>query len=184
MINLLPPEEKRKSLLEKKKKILIILGCLISFFFFCVILILLIIKFYFSNQLAIQKISIEEKKQTFEGSELKNLQEKIDSFNSILGKLASFYEQRTIFSDILAEISKTIYEGIYLNNFSASIVIPTEGKPYIDIMLSGFAKNRENLSNFRGNLEGVDKFSDVYFPPSNWVKPTDINFSVSFKIYK
>ena len=47
--------------------------------------------------------------------------------------------------------------------------------------LRGFSPDREYLSQFKKNLESNASFKDVNFPPSTWVKPRDIEFSISFK---
>jgi Tfp pilus assembly protein PilN len=184
MINLLPIEEKRRNLTEKKKRIIIILSCLILFFSFCLIFVLFLISSYFSNKVIAQKADVERSKALFERSELKNLQEKIDAFNSILKQLDAFYRSQTNFSDIIEEVARTLPQGIYFTNFSASLKTPDKGSPYIAVAFSGFSANREDLFNFKKNLEQTGKFSEIDFPASNWIKPTDSDFSVSFKIYK
>lgn len=49
------------------------------------------------------------------------------------------------------------------------------------IQLSGWAKSRQELFNFKKALEDEKNFKEVYFSPDSWVKPTDINFSLNFQ---
>ncbi|MFH1308489.1 MAG: PilN domain-containing protein [Patescibacteria group bacterium] len=181
MINLLPPIEKEKIESVRKEKIIIIFCIFILFFLFYLIFILFSIKFYIQSQLETQIIILEEVKQEFEKSEISTLQKEINLANISLTKLNEFYKNKIYFTEILEKISKTLPENIYLNNFS-SVFITSEDISEIKISISGFASDRDILFNFKKNLEKESKFEEVYFPPANWVKSTDIDFLVSFKI--
>jgi len=180
MINLLPPKEKTILSLEQKKKMVVILWLLFLFFIVCFILILLSIKFYLQEQVEYQKIILEETKERIEQSEIKNLQEEFNSFNILLTKLNSFYQQKVYFGEVLEETSKILPKEAYLTNISA-----TKGEAsVIQIALSGFIPTRESLFEFKKNLEKEKSIKEVSFPPTNWVNSVDINFFVTFKIPK
>jgi len=184
MINLLPPEEKEKLLLEIRKRIAIIIWCLFLFFIFCFSLVLLSIKFYLQGQIDYQTITLQETENKMRQAEIKDLQEKFNSFNTALKKLNSFEQKKTYFSEILEKISGILPGGTYLTNIS---LIPSEladKNPCIQVMLSGFIPTRENLFEFKKILEKDTQIKEIYFPPINWVNPTDINFSITFKIPK
>ena len=177
MINLLPPEEKEKLLLEQKKRIAIILWFLVLFFLVCLILILFAAEIYLKTQLDTQKTLLDEVQKEYNRPAIQNLQEKIKAANSSLTKLNSFYQKKIYFTEILERISKTLPQGIYLTNFST--VFSPE---VLKISLSGFSPNREMLFEFKKNLEKEEDFKKVLFPPANWVKPTNIEFFVTFEI--
>lgn len=144
MINLLPIIEKEKLLLEKNKRIAIILWVLVLFFLICSILILFSIKTYIQAQVKSQQYLLTEAKKEKNQSEIENLQEEINSINSSLTKLNSFYQNGIYLSDILEKISKTLPEKLYLTNLS--IVFPS-------VSLFGFAPFTETLFEFKENLE-------------------------------
>jgi len=173
MINLLPQIEKQKLLLERNKKIAIILWVLVLFFLICSILILLSIKTYIQSQVKSQQYLLVETKEERNQSEIENLQEEINSINSSLTKLNSFYQDRIYLSDILEKISKTLPKELYLTNLS--VVLPS-------VSLFGFAPTTETLFEFKENLEKESVFKEISFPPANWVDLTDIDFSVTFII--
>jgi len=173
MINLLPQIEKQKLLLERNKKIAIILWVLVLFFLICSILILLSIKTYIQSQVKSQQYLLVETKEERNQSEIENLQEEINSINSSLTKLNSFYQDRIYLSDILEKISKTLPKELYLTNLS--VVLPS-------VSLFGFAPTTETLFEFKENLEKEPMFKEISFPPANWVDLTDIDFSITFKI--
>ena len=92
-------------------------------------------------------------------------------------RLSSFYEKQVNLTEILEEISSALPAEIYLTNLS----ITTQDEE-LNCVLSGFAPTRERLLDFKDNLEKEVRFEEILFPPSNWEKRTDINFTVSFKV--
>ena len=173
MINLLPIIEKEKLLSEKNERIAIILWLLLLFFLTCSVLILFSIKTYIQTQVKSQQYLLTEVKREKNQSEIENLKEEINSINSSLTKLNSFYQNGIYFSDILEKISKTLPKELYLTNLS--IVFPS-------VSLSGSAPTTETLFEFKENLEKEPGFKEIFFPPANWVDLTDIDFSVTFII--
>lgn len=177
MINLLPSEEKDKLLLEQKKRIAIILWFLVLFFIICLILILFAAEIYLKSQLESQKTILIEVQKEYGQPEIQNLKEEIKEANSILIKLNSFYQKKIYFAEILERVSQTLPQGTYLTNFSAIF-----SKEVLKISLSGFALARENLFEFKKNLEKEEDFKEVFLPPANWVKPANIDFFVTFEL--
>lgn len=173
MINLLPLIEKEKLLLEKNRRIIIILWLLLLFFLTCSVLILFSIRTYIQAQVKSQEYLLIETKKEQNQSEIENLKEEINSINSSLTKLNSFYQNEIYLSDILEKISKTLPEELYLTNLS--LIFPS-------VSLSGFAPSTETLFEFKENLGKESGFKEVSFPPANWVDLTDIDFSVTFII--
>ena len=175
MINLLPPQQKEELLREEKWKLTLILGIISLIFFLCLSLILFSVKIYISGKLESQKILLEIEEKKFKTSEIQDFQKKITLLNQNLSKLDSFYQGQLDLTKILEKISTTLPPGIYLNSFSWQ-------KENSQIGLSGFSSLRGNLFELKKNLEKEKDFEEIYFPPSNWVKPKDINFNVTFKV--
>ena len=194
MINLLPSEQKEKLLLEKKKRLMTALLALVFYFLFCLIFILFSIKAYAKIQLEIQEATLLMTEKGLGESEIKNFQEEINETNLTLAKIDSFYQQQICFSEILEKISEILPQEIYLTNFSGAFytksrVLSAEKakakdkqETGIKFSLSGFALTREALIELKKNLEKEQDFKEIYFPPTNWVKPADIDFSLSFKV--
>ena len=179
MINLLPAQQKKELLEEENFRLILILGTVLFISLFCLILILFSIKIYLSGQVESQRVVLSQVEKEFAQSGLKNLQEKIKSTNLTFSQLHSFYQKKFYLTEILERISKTLPPGTYLTNFSFSP--PREEFP-AQISLSGFAQTREILIELKRNLEAEEDFQEIYFPPENWVQPTDINFSLTFKL--
>jgi len=180
MINLLPPKEKEEILKEENWKLLMILGMTLLFFLISLLLILFSIKIFVTGEVEAQKIIFAEREEEFKNTQMQNLQNNLTAFNKKLSQLDSFYQNQSNFSEILEEISKTLPSGVYLNNLS---IVSRGGKNEgSGCSISGFSPSRQILLVLKDNLEKEKNFQEVYFPPSNWVKPADINFTISLKI--
>jgi len=166
-------------LLEKKKRMAAILWFLVLFFLSCLILVLFSIKAYLQIQLEAQKALLLEIEKKFAESEAWDLREKINSINLTLTKLESFYQQKIYLTEILEKVSNILPRRIYLTNLSA--VFSNTEEFGFKISLSGFAPTRESLFEFKKDLEKETDFKEIYFPPTNWVDPVDINFFVTFQ---
>jgi len=177
MINLLPEEGKKILRTEERWKLSLILEILVLIFLFCLILILFSIEISTSARVQSQKVLIEIEEKEINTSEIQNLRKKIVSINQNLSKLDSFYQNQINLTGILEKISKTLLPKMYLTNLSYQ-------RETFKVSLSGFSPTRESLFEFKKNLEREEEFKEIYFPPQNWVKPTDIDFSVTLKIKK
>lgn len=177
MINLLPPKQKEELLTEERFKLSLILGILTLIFFISLILILFSIKFYILGQYNYQKVILSQEEKRFKESEIKVFQEKLNFLNRELSNLVSFYQNQINLTEILEKISNTLPPGVYLTSFSFSADTS-------QISLTGFSPTRETLLEFKKNLEEEKNFSQIYFPPTSWIEPTNINFSINFKISK
>lgn len=181
MINLLPPQEKKILILEEKKRLIIILGSLILISLICLVLILFSIKINLQGQLEAQKITLSFSEKEFQKPEIQNLKKEINLTNKNFSKLNSFYQNQINFTEILEQISGILPEQVYLTNLSINYRSEKDQEWQINSSLSGFAKTRDILFEFKSNLEAED-FKEIYFPLSNLIEKTDINFNLSFKI--
>lgn len=181
MINLLPPEEKEKFLIERRKKLITILWALVFFFLFCFLLISFSVKFYIKGQVEAQKIILQRLEKEFEQSGVQDLQKEINSINLTLTKLKEFYQKKTYLTEILERVSNTLPQETYLTNLSI-VLLNNDEESGFKFSLSGFAPARGTLFELKKNLEKESDFKELYFPPTNWVKPIDIDFFVTFKI--
>lgn len=186
MINLLSPQE--KIILEQEERsrltsVLLIIFCLslISF-----VLIMLSIKFYIFGESEAQQIILNERQ--IERNRLESVAREINSQNIYLSQLKSFYQENFSRSDILDEISQALPSDTYLTSLNVFSVLETKSgkeakqEKYLSVSLVGFSPTRDTVLKIKDNLEKQEKFKEIYFPPSNWIKPDDVEFSVSFKV--
>jgi hypothetical protein len=129
---------------------------------------------------------LQSAEKGFEGEGIKEIQLQISEANKILSKVSGFYGRKIYFSDVIEKISKVMPGGIYLNNLSM-IFDKGDDKsngPFFKISLTGFVAKRDTLFELKKNLEADSYFQNVDFPTSNWIKPEDISFFISFNIKK
>lgn len=170
MINLLPPEEKKELLSEEVKRLTLILGVVAFSSLICLIIILGFLKIYLLIQIDIQKNILEVAKKQAEDSKTQVTQKNIEDFNQKFSRINDFYEQKTNLEEVLEKLIQTIPEKIYLTDLSFSKTPP-------QIILAGFSPSRELLVQFKKNLEEKEEFTEIYFPPSSWIEPVDVDFS-------
>ena len=166
MINLLPPSTKENLQKEEKYRLILILGTLVLLFLFSLSLILFAVKIYISGQVESQKILVRD-------FQAQDAEKEIKLINKKLSNLNSFYENQTSWTRFLERISGTIPEGIYLTTLSLS---PPEAR------ITGYSPTREVLFNFKKRLEQEPDFQKIDLPPSDWAKPKDIDFHLTFEI--
>lgn len=170
MINLLPLEEKKVILAEKTKKLILILALVVLFALICLIIILAFLKIYLLIQIDFQEVNLELTKKQAEGSELQIIREKIKDSNTKFERADNFYEQKFSLEEALRKLIQTIPEGIHLTDLSYS-------KESLQILLAGFSPSRDLLVQFKKNLEEREDFQEIYFPPSTWIEPVNIDFA-------
>ena len=171
MINLLPPQQQKELLKEKSFKLVLILGITFLAFLLSLFLILFSIKISIEGKLFVQGAFLSQKE--IESAQIKDLEEQIKNLNLTLSNLNSFYQNQISLIETTEKISKALPAKAYLT----SLDLDQLGK----FSLAGYSPSREILIEFKKNLEEEQRFEDIYFPPSNWVIPNDINFTISFK---
>jgi len=153
------------------------LGILIFVFLISFSLILLSVKIFISGEIEAQKILFSQREKEFKNSQLEQAENQITLSNDKLSKLDIFYKNQWKATEILEKISNTLPKGSHLTNFSITFQAETT-----NVNLIGFSQTREILLSFKENLEREELFKEIYFPPANWTEPTNINFTVNFKI--
>lgn len=141
-------------------------------------MILFSIKIFVSGEADVQKILFNQREAEFNASNDQEIEDQIASINEKLVKINSFYENKNSFIEVLEKISNCIPSEIYLTNISINPLAKTGSE--MKISISGFAPNREKLLELKVSLEAEKSFSKIDIPSFNWLKPTDINFSISF----
>lgn len=177
MINLLPPPYQEELKQKEGRKLILILGILFLVFLISLTLILFSAKLYIQGQLDSVKILVDLEEKTMQAAEIKDFKQKVNLTNQNILKLNEFYETQINPIDILEKVFGTLPEEITLTDFSWQ-------KNNSQVSISGFSSTREALFNFKNNLEADKEFAEIKFPPSNWIKPVDIDFNVTFKITK
>lgn len=183
MINLLPPQEKEELVLQKYKRLVIVLGNMTLIILICLTLILFALKFYVLSEIDLQKINLDLAQKKYEADDTNSLKQTISQYNELLIKIDNFYKKNILVSDILVDLLKIDRpKGLYFQDISIDRPQRNEASLVaMKISINGFANTREDLSIFKENLEKNSQFKNVSFPPQNWVREKDINFSATLE---
>lgn len=186
MINLLPPRQKKIVSQKRTKTLVLILGIVGLSALLSLILILSSIRIYVWGQSEVQKAKAQQAQRRIEQTEIQDFSQKIESANQTFSYLASFYQNQPDLTLILEEFSNTLPPKVYLTKLSlGSLQSKKEESPYLfELSASGFCPDRETLVQFKQNLGAHPRFGEPRFPPSNWIKAQDINFSLTLKVTK
>lgn len=184
MLNLLPPQQKNELREEENWKLSLILMTVFLFFIIVLFCVLLLIDIILMSDLEVQKISLNHQEQSPDILQIESLKKDLSRFNQTVFGLEDFYLRQFEVANVVEKISDLILASdLYLTDFNFSAFpAPHEDGSIGQISLAGFASKRESLLNFKKNLEQIDEFHSINFSASNWVKPTDINFKVTFKV--
>lgn len=172
-LNLLPPEEKQKiESVQAQRRILSLASAgltliLIFLAFLSSIWLFLTVQLN-SADLVFKNIQASSQNEVFKKleSEIKQINEKLDR-SEALKKGSRHY------SFALEKLTELSSYDIKFTSLSVS-----ENK----ISLSGLTASREALLAFKDSLSQSPYFDKINMPLSNFLKQTDINFSVSFEI--
>ena len=177
MINLLPSQEKEELRKEEQFKVILILGIIIIASLVYFSLILCSINIFLSGELKSQEIIYTQREKELKNPQIQAFQTNLADFNKKISQLDSFYQDQFAFTEILEKISGMIPPEISFLSLSLSLKEKTA-----ECSFSGFSPSRDILVQFKDILEKEESFTEIYFPPTCWIKPEDINFTINFNI--
>jgi len=183
MINLLPESKKKEIKLEGIwKQITAVL--LLCFFFFAVFVLLLFLeKFYLEKEVKTQEAKIKRTEKEFDYTAFKNVNNEIIRINKDFTDARNFLLQGISVVDFFRKISALIPPGVNLSEVSSrELTITTNKKTKkkaLNIHISGYAKDREDVFLLFNNLKSEKSFQNVDFSPKSWVQPDNVKFSLS-----
>ena len=183
MINLLPEKEKKELQIEETGRKLSLIFFFLFVFLLVLIFVLLSLKIYILSQVKYSQDILETKEKSLSSFQFQNFKKIIEKTNQDFSKIRNFYDAQIFLTPILEKLSVLAPQTIYFTNLSFKKIFQ-ETELLTEIHISGYAKNRQDLFSFKKDLEAEKEFEDVYFSPSSWVKPGDIDFSLSFKFKK
>ncbi len=172
MINLLPEKNKKKLKKEKSFRLFLILSVYFTIFLLFFSATLFALEEISKNSLLEEEINLRSTEDSFEI--IKRVEAKTKEVNEILRPLSNFYTQQVSVSDLTAEVFSLMPPYSSVENFSFKL---KNGSG--EVNLTGYAANYQVLLDIEEKLK--DKFTDVDFDASSWLKINDINFSVTFK---
>ncbi|SRR6056297_381612 len=180
MINLLSPQYKKELKKEKRFKVIIALNLLILFFMLTLSGIFFLTKISLEQELKAQHTILKSDQEKEKLEKVKSLENEISNFNKTIGTLENYYENYFNIVRTLELFSSTLPNNTYTN--SITITRSEEENIIAQVKAQGYCPDRERLKSFDSNLNKKEEFIEINFAKENWTKPSEINFSVNFKI--
>jgi hypothetical protein len=172
MINLIPPDAEK----TVKREYLVRISSVWLYLFAaaCVIVAVLYIPTYLLLSSQLKAYEGEFASVSIQAGEFKEAETALKNTNVIIDFLAK--EERTpLFSTVLETIEGITPEAITLDGYTLSRKNGALGA----LTVSGEAKNRASLAQFRSALEAHKLFKTATLPLSNLTKDKDIPFAIS-----
>lgn len=172
-INLLPQQIKQE--IKRKKMFRQILREEVLFLLPIIVFIFVLFNVYYvltiQRDVFIQNYSLQQSQESYKNLSL--YEEKFKQINGIDESLGKIQSQHLYWQNLFQQLSAVVPNGIYISDLST--------KNY-NVFLLGKAKNREDLINFKNQLETDTCFQNVNVPLSNLVVKNDIDFQIDFVI--
>jgi len=169
-LNILPQElknEKKLALTYKSLRTLLGIVVIVTASYATVFLIAkLILQFQFIN--AMNEVTVTAKNAENYDETIKHIKNQITFVDKV-------QKDAVTWSALIEYIANNSGNGIKYSKISAN-------REKNELIMSGFAENREDLIRLKENLEGVNYFSSVNFPLKNFLEKKDINFDISASI--
>jgi len=106
----------------------------------------------------------------------------IKNFNQQLKAVEKIQKRYIPWTDFIVNFVGLVPENVSLNNISLNIEGTKNDKESAnEFVISGTARTREKLLEFKANLEGSPMFSSVTVPLENLLKKDDISFNIKAK---
>jgi hypothetical protein len=176
MINMLPVQERLKLLRAYRFRVAALVAGVVAFGM--VIALALLVPAYLLTD--IRRQTVIDRLTSMDSSELDT---KVGSLNSIITdintRLAVFQDpEKTVLisRDALLPVLTHTNQNLFVNSFSATRT-PDDT---LTISVGGVAKNRSALLAFERALRATPTFSGVNVPISNFVRGSDIIFTIEF----
>ncbi len=193
MINLLPEDEKNKIYRIKKYKKVFTVMIFAIFSFLVFIFFSYFFRYFLFKQIEKINLSILRKEEAIIRNREIKLHQVAAKINKNLVNIESFWQDQFYYAPIFVKISNILPKGVFVTSIfmqrKEKNKKNAEGKIigkdiFSDVYIYGWAESRKKLFNFKKNLEKEKWVSNVYFSPSSWVKPKNVDFSLNFEAKK
>lgn len=178
-INLLPETEKKEiaiSVIQKKVLIILVFALIAEL---CFVAILFAVERYSVSFVGQAESDILLKETQLEEASMQSFKQTVSEANKRMEKIMGLWEGQSFITPVLEKFNVLTPSSIYFTGLSF-----TKEDEHSNIGITGFSATRGALFYFKQSLEQEESFKDVYFTPSSWVKPVEVNFSLTVQSIK
>ena len=169
------------NLLSPEKKAVLRTGFIFAYVQTMLFIVFLIVVFSSGTLLALRmmlKGTYEDLARRSDGGvdESKGITTEIKKINDYLKRIDGIQQRYVPWSTVLEVLTRQVPEGMQLT----SLTVSKDGK----ILLSGIARQRNDVLTFQSRLEQSEEFADVKSPISNILTQKDVKFDFEFRYAK
>ena len=135
-------------------------------------------KYFLLLHTSILEQSVAGQKTEEIAQKIQDMEAVIKDFNFVISAVNKVEDQKIEFSDILADLSEIISDGITVSNLFYDSSLENAD----NFVLEGKSVTREEFLIFTEKLEQSPRFKEINSPLSNVVKKENINFRIEFKL--
>ena len=153
---------------------------MVLIFLIFLILVLFSVKFYVLTQAEYQEEILTSVKNNYQTPDFLFFKDVIQKQNLSLKIADAFYKKESYVSDILKIISEINRPaGIRVHD----ITVSRQAQSGIMLVtMSATSDTRDNLVAFKNVIEKDKRIKNLYFPPNNWIKSSDVSFNMTFEV--
>jgi hypothetical protein len=177
-MNLLPPKEKEILRHEQNKRLTVVLCTVVLISLISMLLVLYSVKFYMLADGSYYKEAVGDAKKKYETPEFLLFKDIILRHNKQLTTANAFYKNEVRSTDAikaLLEVNRPA--GLYLTD----IQVERQSNNTLKVSIAGLSDTRDQLLAFKSNIEASQKIKNLQFPVDNLIKPSDVNFHITFE---
>ncbi len=174
-LNLIPPSNKKKIVIAQRLKLIfsveLTLAIIIVGFFVVLLSFQYILNFNDKSYKLIQKNS----KDAVQLNELEKYNTQFKKINTQISLVSLIDKDQLYWSRLLIRLDTLISPSIKLDSLATD---------NYGVVLRGVANNRDELINFKKQLENETELMNINLPLSNLVDKDNIKFQISFSVKK
>ena len=171
-LNIISPELKREikltSIYQSLKNLYFFIGSMLLIYSVAFVASDIVLKNYYSGSL---------QKELVTSNSTENYSEKIKTINEQINYLESMQKEATNWSSLLLSLGEKANNNIKI----AQISVNRQGDV---IIISGEAKTRDSLLEFKSALENTGYLTEITLPIKSLLEKENINFTISAKFSK
>lgn len=172
-LNLIPPLRKKEII--RAHFLRVIIRWQVEIFLILLVFLALLwhIKYVLQIEAGSNLKQIEMSRQSFSFKDMQSYKEKIKQANVQVAGVEKIQGGQIYWSELLDKLNQVIIPGISLDSL---------GTKNYEVFLTGVARNRNDLVNFKERLTKEDCFTNVDFPLANLMNKENLIFQMQFSI--
>jgi Tfp pilus assembly protein PilN len=172
-LNLIPPKYKEEIAKNNRKLAVINAEITATFILLCFLGMLISVRYILKLNLNSLSMAREKSAMLSKYNEIKDYDSQFVKVNSNMGDVLLINKDQLYWSNLFVKLSGIVFPGIEIETLATMDY---------DIIISGIAKNRDDLILFKEKLAKEECFTQVDLPLSELADKENVEFKISFRV--